>query len=191
MAESQGHSHALFVVWNDRFGQNRNARLPVLQRFGDGKRAVLYRPEGQPQTSRADMANGPIPGPGRRFSGFELRHVRQDQGQVAPQSFEHQQPVHVRFGRGSHAASCFPYARFGWSKLHLCRQGPGAHFSGVIYALVDLQDKGLLKLSTGVIRDSWRWKNAWLWRYARSWMKNPARPFRRLWARPAGSPDGR
>ena len=63
-----------------------------------------------------------------------------------------------------------------------------ALISGVMYALVDLRDKGLLKLSTSIIRDAWLWKNAWLWPCIPNWMRNPARPSRRLLPPPAGLP---
>ena len=64
LAESQGYSHPLPALRHDRFRQDGNACFPVLQRSGNGKRAVLHRSQGQPQAGCADMADGPIPWPG-------------------------------------------------------------------------------------------------------------------------------
>ena len=61
LAESQGYSHPLPALRHDRFRQDGNACFPVLQRSGNGKRAVLHRSQGQPQAGCADMADGPIP----------------------------------------------------------------------------------------------------------------------------------
>ena len=65
-----------------------------------------------------------------------------------------------------------------------------ALISGVMYALVDLRDKGVIKLSTSIIRDSWLWKNAWRWPCILNWTPNPALPFRPPLPLPAGLPDG-
>ena len=49
---------------HNRFRQDGNAGFPVLQCAGHGKRAVLHRPQGVAQAGGADMADGPVPGPG-------------------------------------------------------------------------------------------------------------------------------